>query len=219
MDIAAPVVAESIRAYYERRADEYDDWWLGTGSFAARNRPSWPDEVVELITLIGSLRSRRTLDVACGTAFLTQHLGGEIVGVDQSPAMIAVARERLPTAEFICAEAVPLPFEDESFELVFASHFYGHLLTEERSRFLAEALRVGKQLVVVDAAQRADVSSEEWQRRELGDGSVHRVYKRYFTAPGLARELGGGSVLHAGRWFVAASIEAGPRSDSGHAVR
>jgi hypothetical protein len=37
----------------------------------------------------------------------------------------------------------------------------------------------------------------------LDDGSSHRVYKRYFRADELAAELGGGTVLHDGRWFVA----------------
>jgi hypothetical protein len=31
------------------------------------------------------------------------------------------------------------------------------------------------------------------------------VYKRFFTGTGLAGELGGGDVLHEGRWFVAVS--------------
>jgi hypothetical protein len=34
--------------------------------------------------------------VACGTAFLTRHLRGEVVGLDQSPAMVEVASARLP---------------------------------------------------------------------------------------------------------------------------
>ncbi len=37
----------------------------------------------------------------------------------------------------------------------------------------------------------------------LNDGSTWEVYKRYFTAAGLAEELGGGEMLHEGRWFVA----------------
>ncbi len=37
----------------------------------------------------------------------------------------------------------------------------------------------------------------------LNDGSRWRVYKRFFTAEALASELGGGRVLHEGRWFVA----------------
>ena len=56
--------------------------------------------------------------------------------------------------------------------------------------------------MVVDSALRDDVEPEEWQERVLNDGSRHRVYKRYFTGEGLAEELGGGEVLHAGRWFV-----------------
>jgi len=39
MKTATPVVSEPIRSYYERRAREYDEWWLGTGSFATRERP------------------------------------------------------------------------------------------------------------------------------------------------------------------------------------
>ena len=46
---------------------------------------------------------------------------------------------------------------------------------------------------------------EEWQERVLNDGSRFEVFKRYFDGPGLARELGGGSVLHDGDWFVAIS--------------
>jgi hypothetical protein len=42
----------------------------------------------------------------------------------------------------------------------------------------------------------------EWQQRILNDGSEWEVYKRFFTGPGLAEELGGGDVLHEGRWFV-----------------
>jgi hypothetical protein len=36
----------------------------------------------------------------------------------------------------------------------------------------------------------------------LNDGSRHTVYKRFFAPEELAAELGGGQVLHAGRWFV-----------------
>jgi hypothetical protein len=32
--MAGRVVDERMRAYYERRAPEYDDWWLGAGLFA-----------------------------------------------------------------------------------------------------------------------------------------------------------------------------------------
>jgi hypothetical protein len=59
------------------------------------------------------------------------------------------------------------------------------------------------ELVVVDSALREDVKPEERQKRVLNDGSRWQVYKRYFTAQGLAAELGGGRILHTGCWFVA----------------
>jgi len=191
-----------MRAYYDARAGEYDDWWLETGLFTQQERPGWAQEVAELITLVAALPPAHVLDVACGTGFLTAHLAGSVVGLDQSTEMLAIAAPRV-AGPLICAEALPLPFGDGDFERIFTSHFYGHLLEDERAEFLAEASRVAGELVVVDAALRDGEEAEQWQERVLGDGSRHRVYKRYFDAQELAAELGGGRVLHAGRWFVA----------------
>jgi ubiquinone/menaquinone biosynthesis C-methylase UbiE len=201
--VPRPVVDDLMRSYYDRRAGEYDDWWLGRGLFAERERPGWDEEVERLVSVIAALPPARTLDVACGTGFLTRHLPGEVVGLDQSESMVAVAAERLPGTQVVRGDAVPLPFADGQFERVFTSHFYGHLLPGERERFVGEARRVGGELVVVDSARREDVPAEERQERTLKDGSRHTVYKRFFEPEELAAELGGGAVLHAGRWFVA----------------
>jgi demethylmenaquinone methyltransferase/2-methoxy-6-polyprenyl-1,4-benzoquinol methylase len=192
-----------MRAYYQARAGEYDDWWLGRGLYADRDRPGWHEEVEELCEVVRGLAPGRVLDVACGTGFLTQHLRGEVAGLDQSPAMVAVAAERLPGARVVQGDAVPLPFADGEFDRIFTGHFYGHLLEGERERFVAEARRVARELVVVDSALHDGVDPEEWQERVLNDGTRHRVYKRYFRGAALAAELGGGEVLHDGQWFVA----------------
>ena len=126
-----------------------------------------------------------------------------MVALDQSEAMVAATSERLPDVRVVQGDAVPLPFRDGEFERVFTGHFYGHLLAGERERFLEEARRVGAELVVVDSARREDVPAEEHQQRVLNDGSRHTVYKRFFEPDELVAELGGGTVLHAGRWFVA----------------
>ena len=197
------VVGDLMRRYYDRRAAEYDDWWLGRGVFAGRPRPGWAEEVEVLVAVLHGLAPGRTLDVACGTGYLTRELPGEVVALDQSEGMVAVASERLPEVRVVQGDAVPLPFADGEFERIFTSHFYGHLLPEEREPFVQEARRVGGELVVVDAARREDVPAEEHQQRVLNDGSRHTVYKRFFEPGELVAELGGGSVLHAGRWFVA----------------
>jgi demethylmenaquinone methyltransferase/2-methoxy-6-polyprenyl-1,4-benzoquinol methylase len=190
---------EAHRAYYEARAREYDDWWLGRGLFAARDRPGWPEEVGALEQLLAALPPARTLDVACGTGFMTRNLRGLVVGLDQSPTSCALAQRRLPDGVAVVGDALDLPFPDRAFERVVAGHFYGHLLGDDRTRFLEEARRVGDELVIVDAAGEP---REEWQERKLKDGSAHSVYKRWFTGHALAAELGGGEVLHDGRWFV-----------------
>ena len=191
-----------MEAYYERRAPEYDDWYLGTGRFADRDRPGWHEELDALRQALESLPPTRTLDVACGTGFLTRHLPGEIVGLDQSEAMLAEARAQAQDATFVRGDALELPFGDGEFDRIFTASFYGHLDGPERETFLREARRVAPELVVADAALRADVDPEERQERILNDGSRWEVYKRYFDPEELARELGGGRVLHAGRWFV-----------------
>jgi len=197
-----------VKAYYDARAPEYDEWYLGAGRFAGLDRPDWDKDLRALRQAIAALPPARTLDVACGTGFLTRSLRGQITGLDQSDRMLAIARNRLPEANLVQADALPLPFEDGSFERLFTSHFYGHLEPVQRAGFLTEARRVASELVVVDSALRPGHAPEERQERILNDGSRFSVYKRYFDPPRLVRELGGGRVLLATSWFVMVSSPA-----------
>jgi ubiquinone/menaquinone biosynthesis C-methylase UbiE len=192
-----------MKAYYERRAPEYDDWYLGAGAYAQRARPGWGAELVVLQGLLAELPAARTLDVACGTGFLSRHLHGRRTLLDQSEAMLAIAAGRCPGAELVRADVPPLPFPDGAFERLFTGHFYGHLLEPEREAFLAEARRVAQELVVVDSARRPQEPREGWVERELSDGSRHQVFKRRFDGEGLAAELGAGEILLEGAWFIA----------------
>ena len=191
-----------MKAYYHARAQEYDDWWLQRGLYAPRSDPGWVAERDRALAAVADLPPAHTLDVACGTGFVTRLLRGEVVGLDQSSAMLEVAREQAPTATFVEGDALELPFEDGSFDRLFTSHFYGHLEEPERLRFLAEARRVARELVVFDAALHGGEPRGEWQERVLNDGSRWTVYKRFFAADDLAEELGGGRVLFVGDWFV-----------------
>ena len=191
-----------MKEYYDTRAPEYDEWYLGTGRFAEFDRPGWEGAFEQLKLAVAALPPARTLDVACGTGFLSRHLPGSVTGLDQSERMLEIARERMPEAAFVQADAIPLPFDDASFDRVFTGHFYGHLEAGEREAFVAEALRVAPELIVVDSAVRPDHAREERQERILNDGSAFEVYKRYFDGDGLARELGGGTIVHESHWFV-----------------
>jgi ubiquinone/menaquinone biosynthesis C-methylase UbiE len=191
-----------VKAYYHARADEYDDWWLGRGLYADRVRPGWEAELETLAETIRGLPPKRTLDVACGTGFLTRHLPGEVTGLDQSEAMVEIARRQAPGASYQVGDALAIPFPDNSFDRVFASYFYCHLKEGDRVRFLGEARRVAPELVITGSAVSEGVPTSRWENRTLKDGSRWQVYKRYFTGEGLVAELGGGTVLLESRYFV-----------------
>ncbi|HEY5196472.1 MAG TPA: class I SAM-dependent methyltransferase [Solirubrobacteraceae bacterium] len=192
-----------VAAYYDRRAPEYDDWYEGRGQFAGRDRPGWREEVDAVVALVGGLAPGRTLDVACGSGFLTRHLRGLVVGLDQSRRMAALTQERVRAGVVVVGDGLNLPFADDTFDRVLTGHFYGHLPADERAAFLAEADRVAGELVIIDSARRPGVAPEQWEERVLDDGSRHRVYKRYLNGAQLAGEIGGEIVLD-GSWFVAA---------------
>ena len=56
-----------MKAYYDQRAAEYDDWYEGAGMFAGRERPGWDEDLAALSAVVAALPPARTLDVACGT--------------------------------------------------------------------------------------------------------------------------------------------------------
>jgi demethylmenaquinone methyltransferase/2-methoxy-6-polyprenyl-1,4-benzoquinol methylase len=189
-------------AYYDRRAAEYDDWYLGRGLYADRDRTGFDDELADVCATLAGLAPAATLDVACGTGFLTRHLPGAVTGLDQSRRMLHVAAEQAPGITLVEGDALSLPFPTDAFDRVFSGHFYGHLDTSQRASFLREARRVAPELVLADASLEHSQVDEEWSRRILEDGSSWEVFKRWFTPSGLLDELGGGDVLYAGTWFL-----------------
>jgi ubiquinone/menaquinone biosynthesis C-methylase UbiE len=191
-----------VKEYYDRLAPEYDAFYRGD-YYDGDEGERFQAEVAKLQNVVAALRPARTLDVACGTGFLTKQLRGEVVGLDSSRRMLARASEQAPHATFVQGDALELPFADGSFDRVFTGHFYGHLEEPERLRFLAEARRVADELVIVDAPLRPDHDEAEWQQRRVSDGSEWPLFKRFFSPDVLCAELGGAQVLLDGEWFVA----------------
>jgi demethylmenaquinone methyltransferase/2-methoxy-6-polyprenyl-1,4-benzoquinol methylase len=85
------------------------------------------------------------LDVATGTGAVARELlrqkGCAVVGVDQSPEMLAVAREQLPaTVKLVEASAEHLPFEDASFDALTVTYLLRYV--DDPAATLAELARV-----------------------------------------------------------------------------
>jgi len=105
----------------------------------------------------------RALDLCCGTgdiAFALQAAGAEVVGIDFSPAMLGVARERAKNAadaagparlQFLCADALNIPFADGSFDIVTIGYGLRNLASWEAGlEEMARVARPGGRLLVLD---------------------------------------------------------------------
>ena len=84
------------------------------------------------------------LDVATGTGLVAAELirqkGCTVVGLDQSPEMLAVAHERLPDVELVEASASSLPLTDESFDALTFTYLLRYV--DDPGATLAELARV-----------------------------------------------------------------------------
>jgi ubiquinone/menaquinone biosynthesis C-methylase UbiE len=120
-----------VRRGYDVLSRRYDD---ATG--ADSKYQSWIDE---LIARLGA--GSRVLDVGCGSgvpvARALSAAGHQVVGVDISEVQISRARELVPQAEFINADAMSLDFPAESFDAVVSLYALIHMPLDEQQQLLA----------------------------------------------------------------------------------
>jgi len=153
--------------------EEDKHWW-----FATRTRAI----LAYLDRYVGPGKDRRVLDVGCGAGNMAHHLAhyGRVVGVDNNPRPLAVARERgLDVREGLAQD---LPFEDEEFDLVALLDTVEHVPDEAEMQVFSECWRVlkpgGKLLVTVPAFMWL------WSYNDV----LNAHYRRY-TVPELRRKL------------------------------
>jgi ubiquinone/menaquinone biosynthesis C-methylase UbiE len=102
------------------------------------------EELVDVLAREGDLHGRRVLDVGCGTGrlarLLVQRYGCKLWGVDPEPAMVEIARERVPAGVGLkIGRAEDLPFKDGWFERVTMTLV---LQLVDRPEAFSETLRV-----------------------------------------------------------------------------
>jgi SAM-dependent methyltransferase len=164
------------------------------------------DEEQTLLAAVAEVRPRRVLDVGCGDGRLASLYGAaEVICVDSSEAAVAAARARGLDARL--ADAEQLPFADESFDVVTASHMLYHVPDQDRA--LAEFVRVlrpaGRFAGIYNTREHLRelwrVVGAEWahDRFDAEDGLV--VLERHFAR--VERRIRGGSVL----WVERADLQ------------
>jgi ubiquinone/menaquinone biosynthesis C-methylase UbiE len=157
-------------AYFAERAADWDH-------IRALHAPEARVEAA-ILDLVGDARIHSILDLGTGTGRMLEliaPLAARAVGVDQSPAMLALARARLAQSGLRNAllrqgDIYAPPVERDAYDLVVV-HQVLHFL-DDPSRALREAartLRPGGRLLVVDfAAHGEEYLREQFAHRRLG---------------------------------------------------
>lgn len=122
---------------YDKIAENYDN------TFDGRFTRAFKDELVSNVIL---KQNDAVLDVACGPGELLARLNDKCniqgVGVDISDEMIRVAKSRYDKFDFLASSCSPLPFEDNTFDVLTVSAAFHHF--PEPEKFARESLRVLK---------------------------------------------------------------------------
>src|SRR4051812_23493897 len=112
----------------------------------AHNRPLFE----AVLDAAGVMEGTRLLDIGCGSGLalqLGQRRGAIVSGLDVSPGLLAVARERLPDADLREGDMETLPFADDAFDAVIGVNAFQ--FAGDPVRALREAARVTRATVVV----------------------------------------------------------------------
>ncbi len=129
----------------------YDDWFENP-----KNAYAFRLETQMLFSMLAPLWGQRLLDIGCGTGKSLEpflNYGLKLTGIDPSPYMLDIARERLKhRADLHRGVAEDLPFEDNAFE--YSIFFTSLEYTDRPAKAIEEACRVTKDRVFVGVLNR-----------------------------------------------------------------
>ena len=158
---------------------------------------AFPDVVEQrraTLVALGLHPGERVLDIGCGPGYLASEMAevvgreGFVLGVDPSPAMLAIAARRaVPGMELAEGDALSVPAPDASFDAAVSTQVYEYVA--DIAGALAEARRVlkpGGRLLILDT----DWDSIVW--RSSDDERMARVlaaWDEHLAHPHLPRRL------------------------------
>ena len=142
-----------LTEHAQRNRDQWDTWaqeYVAPGQRAwAQDDPTWGVWKVREadLAVFDDPSGKDVLEAGCGTAYWSAWLarrGGRVVGLDNSPKQLETARrlQKEHALEFPLhlGSAEDMPFEDESFDIVFSE--YGASIWCDPYLWIPEAARV-----------------------------------------------------------------------------
>ena len=106
-----------------------------------RQQATWTADLRSYIfNQIGLGENARTLEIGCGTGAILETIAQPVYGLDLRLASLQEAKVNAPTSPLTCANALALPYADQSFDVVFSHFLWLWLPTPQTA--LAEMIRI-----------------------------------------------------------------------------
>ena len=154
-------LSQQIQAFYDASSSLWEQVWgehmhhgyYGLdGQQSKDRRQAQIDLIEELLAWSNVTQAQHILDVGCGiggsTLYLADKFQAEATGITLSPVQAARATARAKATglgsqvDFLVADALEMPFRDQSFDLVWSLESGEHM--PDKSQFLRECSRVLK---------------------------------------------------------------------------
>jgi SAM-dependent methyltransferase len=122
-----------------------EHWGRRPRDWAELAEPSNQPLFAQVLDRLGVGPGTRLIDIGCGSGYaaaIAAARGARVTGIDITPELVEIARERVPGANFVVGGMDDLPFEDESFDA--AVGFNAFQFAEDAPRAVREAARVVK---------------------------------------------------------------------------
>ncbi|PZD73536.1 2-methyl-6-phytyl-1,4-hydroquinone methyltransferase [Acaryochloris thomasi RCC1774] len=187
-------LSENIRQFYDASSLLWEGVWgehmhhgfYGLeGKRTTERRQAQIDLIEELLQWGQVQEAQQILDVGCGiggsTLYLAEKFQASVTGITLSPVQAGRATERAEEANlpatFKVADALHMPFDDESFDLVWTLESGEHM--PEKPKFLQECYRVlkpgGTLLMATWCHRSIEAKPLEPQEQAL----LNKIYKVY----------------------------------------
>ncbi len=136
----------------------------------------------------------RVLDFGCDSGFMLEFICGQYpalsgVGIDINSGAVEEAKKNFPNLEFRVFDGLNFPFEDKSFDLIFASAVIKHIRYEDRERIYNEIKRVSDNVFFVEADSKTkeEVPHGSWT---FYNSNFEKEFSDHFNPLKIVHEAG-----------------------------